>query len=284
MAVLLTSSVVLGQSAEATAGDASASIGDFDPGSSALSLRALPRQREVTAGALVFNNLEEAAFAEAGSRQLEQTFDTAHRTKSDKGFTSYYGATSVYWAPTERFQVGFTFAELRYESDDEREWLRYEGTGAIVLYSLVNPEAAPVGVAVFSRIVGNERGLSNDSRLALQVLRGPWNIAYNLRLGTDFAGFDGGSKETTGTLGHSVGVAHLWEIQGTISELSVGGEVLVDSTYAEWKNYQETTVYGGPTVGIVIGERWSVTVTGTVQLTDQDAPRFGTQVTVGWVF
>lgn len=286
MAVLLASSMVWGQSLslEEPSGDATASLESYDPMASTLVLRDVPRQREVAAGLTMFNNLEEAAFAEAGSKQLEQTFDTSFRTQSDHSFAGYAGATSLYWAPTERLTLGFTFAELSYENSDEFVGMRYDGSGISVLYSLIDPTESAVGVAVYSRVLVNERFFANDSRLVLQVLRGPWNLVYNLRIGTDVDGLNGGGNNTTGTLGHTFGAAYAWEREGTIKEVSLALEALVDSTYNEWDDYDTTVVYAGPTLGLVIGERWSVTLTGAAQLTDEDSPDWTTQLTVGWVF
>lgn len=235
-------------------------------------------------GVVMFNKLEEATLVEAGSWYFEQALTGAFRTKSDRAFSEHVLQTAVYYSPTDRFTLAAFLADVSYTSSAEFDGMRYEGSGLQGLLTLVDPESSPVGVAVYSFVGANERGFGNDTRLVLQHLRVGWNFAYNLRLGTEVSGWDGGGTETTGVLGHTFGAAYGWEREGWVPEASLGLELLVDSVYGEWQRYKGTSVYAGPTLGLVLGGRAALTVTGLVQLTDEDSPRLAVQVTLGWGF
>lgn len=240
-------------------------------------------------GVVVFNNVEEATRAEPGTWYVEAAFTLARRVPGDRHSTSLLFQPGIYHSPSETLTLGLFPADVSYTSSGNFDGLRYEGSAAQALLSLVDPESSPLGLAVFAFAGGNERGIVGEGRLVIQRLHGPWNLTYNLRLSTAVEGIDGGGTDTTGTLGHSFGVACSGQVADELlSELvsawSLGGELLIDSRYHEWRRYVGTTVYSGPTLGLVLGRTTALTVTGLVQLTDEDAPRWTLQVTLGWGF
>jgi hypothetical protein len=87
-------------------------------------------------------------------------------------------------------------------------------------------------------------------------------------------------NEVEGVLGHAFGVttavARTW---------FVGGELLVESVFSDWSDYEGTTAYLGPTISYQGGDHWWVTVTPAYQVTDEEEEAdWKVRLIAGWEF
>jgi hypothetical protein len=156
-----------------------------------------------------YNFLQEGGLATAGQLQIEQDFGYAHRIKGEHGLASYGGSTQLTYAFTDRFQLTLTAANYSYFDNGDEEAFRYDGSGFQLYYALTDPATESLGVSFFQSVLLGPEVLSLDSRVILVKTMGPWDATYNLRVGNDFTGLDGGGITTLGTLGHAFGLSRV---------------------------------------------------------------------------
>lgn len=249
-----------------------------------------PSRRDPSAvGVVMFNNLEEAVRGEEGSVYAEAAFTLAARLPDDRHALALLVQPGLYYGVSDAWTLGVFPGDVSYTASAGFDGVRYEGSAIQSVLSLIDPQSSPVGLAVFGFLGGSERAVTAEGRLVLQRLSGPWNLTYNFRLGTTVDGLDGRQTQTTGLLGHHVGLAYGGAVEDEqlsrlVGEWSLGGELLIESDYREWRSYRSTRVYAGPTMGLVLGGSSAVTVGGLVQLTNEDGPRWTLQFTIGWGF
>lgn len=262
-------------------GEALASIEEAGPGggggSPAAGLTVLTEAGR--AGLSRYSASEEAGIPEKGAMAIEYGFAISHRNKSDHSFARYDGSPQFTYGLFDGVEIAL-YGAYSHESSRDRNGTQFDAVGLQVLMGLIDPSDHPVGFSFYQSIEVGDETLSLDTRLVFGIDRGPWNFTYNLGLhhdlgGTSWFGTEGPSVETAVTLGHSFGVSRSFECDKLIHELSLGLELTADSTWLDYKNYESTTCYLGPTLGITFAERWALTVSAFIQLTDEEeTPRW----------
>lgn len=241
------------------------------PGHLAMTTQA---EGELPAGLKHYNFLQEGGLLTPGQVQIEQDFGLQHRLSSNHSFISYSGLTQAAYSVDDRFMVTVIFASYSYFDNGDTSAFRYDTSGGQLYYALTDPDKDGVGVSLFQAALVGPEVVSLDSRLIVVKPIDKWDITYNLRVGNDFGGIDGGGVSTTGTLGNVLGLSYVFSPGLVFHEVSVGGEFTFDCIFDEWRRYTDTNIYAGPVVGVTFARNWSLTVTGLFQVSDNDVPRF----------
>lgn len=190
---------------------------------------------------------------------------------------------------TDNFDLSVYVANWSYEDSDSFTGTQYDSSAIEGIFYLSSPVTDPIGVGLYMEVAFGEHSLTFEPKLLLQKDIGNWILAYNLTAETEIEHIFGGDEEpaeVTGELAHSFGVSYALN-----TTWRLGAEAVVESVYADWNDYQGTTVYAGPTVsftGETIGRlvsEWWVAATPAFQLTDEaDEPDFQLRLIAGFVF
>lgn len=224
----------------------------------------------------LYNVATEGGTVTPGAFQIETGFSFSHRTEDDKSFAAYSGSLLLSYGVTDRFQIGLIAGVMTATDSKELDSTDYDGSGIEFYYALNDSEQNNgVGFALYQSALLGPELLSLDSRLVVTLDRGPYNLTYNFRIGNDFGDVFASDTPHTGTLGHVLAGARTFEGFGPFHEVSAGLEINLDSSWDEWRKYEDTSSYVGPTFGVTFAENWSVSVTGLYQLSDiDDLPRW----------
>ncbi|HEV8604566.1 MAG TPA: hypothetical protein VGQ99_04330 [Tepidisphaeraceae bacterium] len=217
-----------------------------------------------------------------GALEYEQwiTFNT-HKD-SDHGFQEFQFLHELEYGIADNFDLGLYFLRWNYEDSNSDSGARYDGAALEFIYTIFNPAKDEWGLALYGEIAVAEDELEFEQKVLVQKDVGKWIFAYNFILETEIEGvFDSNKEnEVEGVIGHAFGitkaVARTW---------FVGGELLVESKFPDWSNYESTTAYLGPTISYQGGDHWWATVTPAYQISDEeDEADWKIRLIAGWEF
>jgi hypothetical protein len=217
-----------------------------------------------------------------GNWEYEQwiTYD-AHKD-SDPGFDRFRLRHEFEFGLADNFDLAIYFLEWSYTDSAEFNGTRWDGFAVEGIVYLSNPVTDLVGSGLYAEVGVGEDSLELELKGLLHKDWGNWTAAYNLILETEIEGvFDSAAgNEVEGVIGHALGVSYKlgggWQ---------VGGELVVESVYSDWSDYEGTSVYAGPNVAYTAGKNLWFALTPQVQLTSEDdEPDFRVRAIIGWQF
>jgi hypothetical protein len=217
-----------------------------------------------------------------GGLEYEQWVTFNADKGSEHGFKQLQLLHELEYGISDDFDLGLYFLRWNYEDSNEKSGAEYDGAAVELIYTILNPGKDKWGLALYGEIAVAENELEFEQKVIIQKDIGKWIFAYNFILETEIEGvFDSDEEnEVEGVIGHALGittaVARTW---------FVGGELLVESAFSDWSNYESTTAYLGPTISYQGGEHWWATVTPAYQITDEDEePDWKIRLIAGWEF
>jgi hypothetical protein len=221
--------------------------------------------------------------AEAGSRRFTYSYETTTMPKgameleswvtwktdkaSDPDFERFDIRNEFEYGLTDRLQLAFYFADLRYEeSATESGKTEFYDVALEVIYNLTDPNTTPFGSAIYGEIKGSDDFIELEGRFLLQKNIGRWMMVYNI----------GGEIEWENDYQNDE--AELMQSAGIVYQInpswSVGGEVLHEIAVPDVESIGDSAVYLGPNVSWRY-QRFSVALTGLWQVTSlADEPDF----------
>ena len=237
----------------------------------------MPRSTVVAAIALLMT----AAVAAADPRPFTFTTDTYPVGKGHWEYEQWVtweqaGDENVYrfrhefeFGLADNFDLAVYLPNWRYEDTAERNGIDFESVSIEGVVYFTNPITDFVGLGLYNEVTVGEDELAFETKLLVQKDVGDWVFAYNLVLETELEGmFDVDEEnEVEGVIEHTFGASYAFGPRG---DFRAGGELLVESVYADWDAYEDTFVYAGPVFSYWGGDDWFVTVTPMFQLTSSD--------------
>jgi hypothetical protein len=226
-----------------------------------------------------------------GNFEYEQWATYQAHTDEDSNFQRITFRHEFEYGVTDYFDLSIYVANWFYQDSDAFTGTHYDSSSIEAIVYLSNPVTDAIGVALYFEAGVGEHELSLEPKLLLQKDIGQWTFAYNLVAETEIENIFGKKEadedvEVEGELAHDFGVSYAFG-----SNWRLGGELVIESVYANWNDYEGTTAYAGPTfsydggpIGSLVSDWW-VAATPAFQLTDQeDEPDFQLRIVAGVVF
>jgi hypothetical protein len=226
-----------------------------------------------------------------GNIEYEQWATYQAHTDEDSDYQRITFRHEIEYGVTDYFDLSVYVANWYYQDSDAFTGTHYDSSSIEGIVYLSSPVTDPLGVALYMEVGIGEHELTLEPKLLLQKDIGNWTFAYNLVLETEIEHIFGKKEadeevEVEGELAHAFGISYAFN-----PSWRLGGEVVVESVYADWSDYEGTTVYAGPaisysggSIGSLVSEWW-IAATPAVQLTDQAGePDFQLRMVVGFVF
>jgi hypothetical protein len=222
-----------------------------------------------------------------GDFEYEQWATWQHHTAEDSGFDRLALRHEFEFGLADNFTLGLYLPNWSYEDSAEHAGSHFDSVGAEGILYLMNPVTDPIGLGLYSEINVGEEEIEFEYKLLLQKDVGDWSFVYNLVLETEVEGAFGaeGDNEVEGVLGHTIGINY-----SASPGFKIGGELVIESEYEDWSDYEGTVVYGGPVISYLGGKigndvDWWITVTPMFQLTNHDdEPDFQLRTILGFEF
>jgi len=217
-----------------------------------------------------------------GAAEYEQSVTFNAHKGSEHGFNQFEFLHELEYGISDNLDLGLYFLRWKYEDSSENSGIQYDGGAVEFIYTILNPAKDHWGLALYAEFAVAENELEFEQKVIVQKDIGKWIFAYNLILETEIAGvFDSNKEnEVEGVIGHAFGVT-----KAVAREWFVGGELLVESKFLDWSNYENTTAYLGPTISYQGGNHWWATVTPAYQITSEDEePDWKIRLIAGWEF
>jgi len=207
-----------------------------------------------------------------GDWEYEQWITWRGGRESDRNFSRFDIRHEFEFGLADNFDLAVYFPEWRYQDSDAGTRTTFQGGSVEGVLYLLNPATDFVGLALYNEIGVGEDFLKFEQKVILHKDIGRLTLAYNLVLETEVEGAFDDEEETelVGELKHTFGASYALN-----PHWKVGGELFVESEYADWSDHEVTTVYAGPTLSyqggrLGIGDAsWWVTLTPAFQLTDE---------------
>jgi len=218
-----------------------------------------------------------------GRLEYEQWVTVENGKPSEHGYNAVRLRHEFEYGVTENLDVSLYVADWRYERSKDFTGTRYEQSGVEVIYYLSNPATDAFGAALYAEADVGDRDAEFEGKLLLQKDFGRWTVAYNLILETEVEGLvrhDDGHTSVEGELAHALGVSY-----SVTPHLRMGGELLVESVYADWARYEGTQAFIGPNVSYTFNEHAWLAFTPLFQVTNrEDEPKIQARFLFGYEF
>jgi len=239
----------------------------------------LPLSSSAKAGQRRYVYSYETLTASKGALEFEQWFTWRHRDIPGGDDRDRYEFRHEFeFGLTDRLQLGFYVADWQYDDNDsEGHELRYQASGAEVIYSLTNPSTCVLGSALYAELLIGDDLIEAEAKLLLEKRFGKVGFVYNVILEAEWEGenFD----EQTGEFSQTVGVSY--EVS---KRLSVGIEALHAVEMPDWKETEPAQFYIGPNVAYRQG-RFFATLAWLWQTTHLEGePDFRPRLICGFEF
>lgn len=219
------------------------------------------------AGSRKFGYSYETTTMPAGAMELESIVTWKTDQASDPDFERYDIRNEFEYGVTDRLQLAFYFADLRYEeSATESGKFELHDMAVEVIYNLTDPNTTPFGSALYGEIKGSDDFIELEGKFLLQKNLGPWTLIYNI--GGEIE-WENDYLDDKAELMQSAGVSYQFN-----PAWSVGAEALHEIAVPEVETFGDSGVYLGPNVSWR-NEQFSLTLTGLWQVTAlADEPDF----------
>jgi hypothetical protein len=217
-----------------------------------------------------------------GNWEYEQWITYDAEKDSDPGFDRFRLRHEFEFGLADNFDLAVYFLEWSYTDSAEFNGTRWDGFAVEGIVYLSNPVTDIVGSGLYAEVGVGEDSLEFEFKGLLHKDWGNWTAAYNLILETEIEGvFDSDAEnEVEGVIEHALGVSYKLS-----SGWQVGGEVVVESVYGDWSDYEGTVVYAGPNVSYQTGKNLWFALTPQIQLTsEEDEPDYRVRAIIGWEF
>ena len=184
----------------------------------------------------------------------------------------------------DNFDLAVYLPSWSYEDSKDRSGTRFGSVDVEGVFYLSNPVTDFLGIGLYAETKIGEDSLAFENKLLVQKDVGNWVFLYNLVLETGIEGVFHDAEdenEIEGELKHTFGAAY-----AVTPSIFLGAEAIIESVYADWSEYEGTSVYAGPVVSLRnLGNFW-ITATPTVLLTqeDEDEADFQLRMIVGYEF
>jgi hypothetical protein len=221
--------------------------------------------------------------AEAGSRRFTYSYETTTMPKgameleswvtwktdkeSDPDFERFDIRNEFEYGLTDRLQLAYYFADLRYEeSATESGKTEFYDVAFEAIYNLTDPNTTPFGSAIYGEIKGSDDFIELEGKFLLQKNIGQWMMVYNI--GGEIEWEDDYQNDEA-ELMQSAGIAYQID-----TSWSVGAEILHEIAVPDVESIGDSAVYLGPNVSWR-NQQFSVAVTSLWQVTSLgDEPDF----------
>jgi hypothetical protein len=223
-----------------------------------------------------------------GDWEIEQWVTYNGDFDADANANGFEFRTEFEFGLADNFDLAFYLPEWTYADDGEGWDTDFEGGAVEGIVYLSNPVTDIVGVALYGEVKVREDELEFEQKVILHKDIDKWTLAYNLVLETEIEGVFDNDEETEveGVLEHTLGASYR-----VAPDWGVGAEAVIESVYADWDEYEDTTVWAGPNVtyqGGKIGQgdtEWWATFSPLFQLTDnEEEPNLNFRLIAGLSF
>jgi hypothetical protein len=221
-----------------------------------------------------------------GNLEYEQYVRYRGNSQAERGATRFDFQHEFEFGVADNFDVSLYLADWRYEDSSERHGTKFNSASIEGILYLSNPVTDVIGSGVYAEFGVGEGEMEFEQKLLLHKDFDDLTLAYNLIFETEIEGVfrdadEIGETEVDGVIGHAFGASYALD-RGNIR---LGGEMVIESAFENWSDYEDTTVYAGPVVSYQGGSNWWVTMTPMYQLSNiADEPDFNVRLIAGIEF
>lgn len=230
-------------------------------------------------GARRFTYVYETTTAAPGTFELESWITWSTDKAEDSSFDRLDFRHEIEFGLTERLQAAVYVADWNYHDGRsvENRGYAYDGTAVELIYNLTNPQTSAIGSALYGELKIGDDLVKLESKILLEKQLGPLVLVYNATVEAEWEGDD--LDERTGEFQQSLGASY--EIK---PQFLVGGELLHEIEFPQWRDGEESVVFAGPNVSARFGNWWA-TSTALAQLTGaRGEANFQLRTIVGYSF
>lgn len=231
------------------------------------------------AGARRFTYIYETATAAPGTFELESWITWRTDRDDDNEFDRLDFRHEIEFGITDRLQGAIYLADWTYRDGRsvENDGSVYAGSAVEFIYNLTNSQTSMFGSALYGELAIGEDLVKLESKILLEKQFGPLVLAYNATVEAEWEGED--LDERTGEFQQTLGASY--EIR---PQFLVGGELLHEVAFPDWREGEDSVVYAGPNVSARFGNWWATT-TALAQLTNVGGEaNFQLRTIVGYAF
>ncbi len=168
----------------------------------------------------------------------------------------------IEWGVTDNLQLALYLANWRYEDRDGVSDTSFKTSSLEAIYNLTDPTADLLGSALYGEVGIGPEELKLEAKFILQKNIGPWVIAGNSIIESEWEGDSLDSlSEKKGELGQTVGVSYQFT-----PAFALGIEGLFEIEIDDWKEFADAAFYIGPNFSWRKGN-FFMTVAGLFQTT-----------------
>ena len=231
---------------------------------------------QVEARQFAFSN--SAKPATKGEVEIETWVTWKTGKDSDSDFTRFDFRHEIEYGLSERMLLGIYLPDWRYEENSSGSEASFRDVGVELIYNFTDPSTDPVGFSLYNEIRGGNDLFILENKLLFQKNVGRWKFVYNNVVEAEWEGDD--LSDSKGEFQQTLG------IHRKLNDWLYGGiEGFHEIEYADWSDWEDSTVYLGPSFRVKPGGAWSFVIAPTFQLSDVDsAPDFVTRLVFGWEF
>lgn len=201
-----------------------------------------------------------------GDWEYEQWVTYRTHKEDETDYQRFDFRHEIEFGVTDSFDLAFYLPTWRYEDSEDLSGTQFGSVDIETIVYLSNPVKDFLGVGLYGEVTIGEESVGFENKLLVQKDIGNWVLLYNLVFETEIEGvFGDGENEVEGELKHTLGASY-----AVADGWSLGAEAVVESVYADWSDYEGTTVYAGPAVSFQGNKNLWFTLTPTYQLTDNE--------------
>jgi hypothetical protein len=209
-----------------------------------------------------------------GDIELEQTVTWMARRGAPGNVDDFQFRHEIEFGITDRFQLGFYFSNWLVTHAMGRTDAHWQSVSLEAIYNLTNPTTDLLGSALYGEVQVGDRVVSIEGKLLLQKNLGPFIIAYNASLESEWEG--SGLRDRHGEFQQTLGVSYQ-----VSPKFSVGAEMLHEVQFEDWHSAGEHALYIGPDATFRFGRAYA-TATVLFQATGiREEPDVQTRFIVG---
>ena len=226
-----------------------------------LVLSTLGPATEARADARRFAWVYESGTALKGTGEYEQWVTWKTDKDSDGSYDRLEFRQELEWGLTDRLQVGLYFADWRYTRKSSGSNTEVRTSSLEAIYNLSDPAVSALGISLYGEVALGQEKFEVEAKLLLEKLSGPWSVAVNLILESEWEDEDW--SEDKGVLEQTAGISYQFS-----PRFLLGAEMVHEIEIADWSEWGDSVVWLGPNLALR-GRRAWVLVSPLVQVTDQ---------------
>jgi hypothetical protein len=232
---------------------------------------------EASADARRFAWVYESGTALEGTGEYEQWVTWKTDKETDDRYYRLEFRQEFEYGLTDRLQVGLYFANWRHTRTAGGSKTMVRTSSLEAIYNLSDPTTQPFGAALYGEVSLGQEKFSIEGKLLLEKLSGPWSMALNLILESEWEEEDW--AEDKGVLEQTAGISYQFS-----PRLFVGAELLNEMEIADWSDRGDAVMWAGPNLALRGTRAW-VLVSPLFQITDEASePSLMVRTLVGFPF